>query len=133
MQKQKTKKRLAKTNKKRQEKAIKNKSSRQNRLIIKMVKPKKNIFNKKEFHKNMEELLGITGLVLILIAWLPGIIETLKSGKPGMKLSFMIIYFLGSLSLSLYALQLNSKPFFILNFLAALVPIIHFYFFIKQK
>jgi len=81
----------------------------------------------------MEEFLGIAGLVLILIAWLPGIIETLKNGKTEMKLSFMIIYFLGSLSLALYAWQLKSMPFFILNLLAAFVPIIHFYFFVKQK
>lgn len=81
----------------------------------------------------MDDLLGLAGLVLILIAWLPGVVDTIKSGKPGMKRRFMLIYFLGSISLSGYALQLNSMPFFALNFLAALVPLVHFYFYLKTQ
>ena len=80
----------------------------------------------------MEDLLGITGLALILVAWLPGAWETIKSGKPGMKKRFMALYFFGSLSLAAYAHQLNSLPFIILNALAAFVPLIHLYFYLRK-
>ena len=69
----------------------------------------------------MEDLLGITGLALILVAWLPGAWETIKSGKPGMKKRF-----------AAYAHQLNSLPFIILNALAAFVPLIHLYFYLRK-
>lgn len=81
----------------------------------------------------MDDLFGIAGLVLILIAWTPGLMETLKSKKPGMKRKFMLAYFLGSVSLSYYSWQLNSLPFMILNGLAALVPAVHFYYSLGKR
>ena len=76
----------------------------------------------------MEEFFGLAGLALIVIAWIPGVAETIRTKKPGMKAEFMAIYFLGSLSLAFYGLQLNAMPFVILNGLAALVPLIHAYY-----
>ncbi|HZX20565.1 MAG TPA: hypothetical protein VFF13_06145 [archaeon] len=78
------------------------------------------------------EIFGLLGLALIAIAWLPGIVDTIKSGKPGMKKRFMLLYFLGSASLSYYAFVLNSISFLALNSIAALVPIIHLFFYIKK-
>jgi len=78
------------------------------------------------------DLFGLIGLGLILIAWIPGILDTINSGKPGMKKRFILLYFLGSVSLGIYAWQLNAIPFVILNIMAALVPIIHLYFYIKN-
>lgn len=80
----------------------------------------------------MDDLFGFLGLGLILIAWIPGVLGTIKSGKPGMKKRFMALYFLGSASLGVYAWQLNAMPFVALNIMAALVPVIHFYFYIKK-
>ncbi|MCR4335158.1 MAG: hypothetical protein NUV57_01325 [archaeon] len=78
------------------------------------------------------DLFGLLGLGLILLAWIPGLLETIKSGKPGMLKRFMVLYFLGSLSLGIYAWQLNAIPFVILNIMAAIVPLVHLYFFIKK-
>lgn len=80
----------------------------------------------------MDDFFGLLGLVLILFAWIPGTIETIKSKKPGMKRRFMALYFLGSSSLSYYAFELNSIPFLALNALAAIVPLIHLHFYIKR-
>lgn len=78
------------------------------------------------------DFFGLLGLGLIILAWLPGVLETLQSKKPGMKKRFMLLYFLGSASLATYAWQLQAFPFLMLNSLAALVPITHFYFYIKK-
>ncbi len=80
----------------------------------------------------VKEFFGLFGLVVILIAWIPGIIDTVKSGKPGMKKRFMVLYFIGSASLGFYAYQLESYPFMVLNVLAAIVPLIHLYYYIKK-
>ena len=78
------------------------------------------------------EIFGMLGLALIVIAWLPGIVETIRTKQPGMKKRFMLLYFLGSASLAYYAVLLNSMPFLTLNALAAAVPLIHLYFHIKK-
>ena len=78
------------------------------------------------------DFFGLLGLGLIVLAWVPGIIDTIKSGKPGMKKRFMLLYFLGSVSLGVYSWQLNTIPFLILNIMAATIPIIHLYFYIKK-
>ena len=80
----------------------------------------------------MSEIIGLIGLALIVIAWIPGIFETINSGTPGMKKRFMILYFLGSVSMGYYAFLLNSIPFMLLNLLAAIVPIIHLFYYIKK-
>ncbi|MCR4369348.1 MAG: hypothetical protein NUV67_05580 [archaeon] len=78
------------------------------------------------------DVFGLLGLALIVVAWLPGLLETAKSKEPGMKKRFMALYFLGSASLAYYALLLGSIPFLILNALAAIVPLIHLYYYIKK-
>jgi hypothetical protein len=78
------------------------------------------------------EIFGLLGLAFIVIAWIPGLLETIKTKQPGMKKRFMALYFLGSASLAYYAVLLNSMPFLILNSLAAFVPLVHLYFHIKK-
>ncbi|MBI4210320.1 MAG: hypothetical protein HY544_02325 [Candidatus Diapherotrites archaeon] len=81
----------------------------------------------------MDEVFGIIGLVLIIIAWLPEVVQTIRTRKSGMKKEFIALYFCGSAFLAIYAWQLNSVPFMILNGLAAIVPLINFYFALKGK
>ena len=78
------------------------------------------------------DLFGLAGLILILVAWSPGILDTIRTKEPGMKKRFMLLYFFGSTCLSYYAFLLNSVPFLILNGLAALVPIVHFYYYVRK-
>ncbi|VVB99482.1 Uncharacterised protein [uncultured archaeon] len=78
-------------------------------------------------------MFGLLGLVLILVAWAPGVAETIRQKKPGLKLEFIIIYFLGSLCLVVYGIQLNALPFVILNALAAMVPLVHLYYLLAGR
>lgn len=79
------------------------------------------------------ELIGLFGMTLIIIAWLPEIIETIRKKDAGMKLEFILPYFFGSASLAYYSWQLNSVPFMALNSIAALVPLINLFFLHKNK
>ncbi|HLC79712.1 MAG TPA: hypothetical protein VJG83_04820 [archaeon] len=81
----------------------------------------------------MDDFFGLAGLILILIAWIPGVVETIKSKKPKMEPQFIVLYFAGSASLAIYALQLNALPFLALNLLAALVPMINLYYYAQNK
>ena len=81
----------------------------------------------------MDETFGLAGLALIVIAWIPGVLETVRTGKTSMKKEFIAIYFLGSLCLTIYGLQLNAIPFVILNGLAALVPLVHAFYYLQGK
>ena len=81
----------------------------------------------------MQDFFGILGLIVILLAWIPEVIETVKTKKAGMKKEFIALYCIGSLSLAVYAYQLNALPFLILNILAAIVPLINLYYTLHGK
>jgi len=81
----------------------------------------------------MDDLFGLLGLFLILCAWIPEVLETIRTKRAGMKMEFIVLYFFGSLSLVFYAWQLGAVPFMILNLLAAIVPLINLYYHITQK
>lgn len=58
--------------------------------------------------------IGIIGLVLILVGWVPQAIKTIKE-KSGMDLRFAILYTTGSGLLTLYAILINDWIFIVLN------------------
>ncbi len=78
------------------------------------------------------DFFGLLGMTLIIIAWLPEIVETVRAKNAGMRLEFLLLYFLGSASLAYYAWQLNSLPFMVLNTIAAVVPLINLFYYHKR-
>jgi len=52
-------------------------------------------------------LLGIAGGILLVIAWLLEMIDSIKKHKGLVDLKFAGIYFFGSLLLAIYAYQIN--------------------------
>jgi MtN3 and saliva related transmembrane protein len=70
-------------------------------------------------------ILGFTGLVLILVGWIPQTIDTIKAKKCNLNVRFTLIYLFGSLFLTAYSLQLGDMVFTILNAGAALVALIN--------
>ncbi len=61
-------------------------------------------------------LIGLSGMVLIVVAWLVSIPE-----RPPLRLS--LIYFAGSVLLTLYSILLGDPVFTVLNALAALLSL----------
>ncbi len=74
----------------------------------------------------MKEALGLIGLIAIVICWIPQTYESIKRGYTNMNLYFLLIYFIGSISLTVYAI--GNFVFFTLNFLAAIGSLINLYF-----
>ncbi|CUS77151.1 PQ-loop repeat-containing protein [Candidatus Kryptobacter tengchongensis] len=74
----------------------------------------------------MKETLGLIGLVAIVVCWIPQTYESIKRGYTNMNLYFLLIYFIGSLSLTIYAI--GNYVFFTLNFLASVGSLINLYF-----
>jgi len=72
--------------------------------------------------------LGVAGLVLILLGWIPQTIETIKKGFCPLSPAFAVLYALGSIALTLYAYQLNDAVFLILNGFAAIMALINIFY-----
>ena len=72
------------------------------------------------------KIVGLIGLVAIVACWIPQTFEVLKTGRSSMKLSFLLLYFPGSVALTIYAI--GDPIFLTLNFLAAIGSAINLYF-----
>ncbi len=64
--------------------------------------------------------IGIIGLILILIGWIPQTIKAIRE-KSGMDLRFAIMYTTGCVLLTIYAVKINDWIFIILNGGAAIL------------
>lgn len=76
-------------------------------------------------------ILGVIGLICIAIGWIPQIVEIVKKKKSNLNLGFAILYTLGSLALTLYALQISDWIFVILNGFALLMSAIGLFYTIR--
>jgi MtN3 and saliva related transmembrane protein len=74
------------------------------------------------------EIIGIIGLILIVIAWIPELMELIRKKGKGLNVEFVIIYLLGSLALVIYSIQIKSIIFGILNGLIFLMNLIALYY-----
>lgn len=72
------------------------------------------------------KIIGLIGLLAIVACWIPQTIDVLRKKKVDMKMSFLILYFIGSVSLTIYAV--GDVIFFILNFLTTIGSAINLYF-----
>lgn len=72
------------------------------------------------------KIIGLIGLLAIVACWIPQTYEVLKTRRANMKLSFLILYFVGSIALTIYAI---GDPIFItLNLLTTLGSAINLYY-----
>lgn len=76
----------------------------------------------------MVELIGYLGLGLLLSAWVPQTLETLKQGHTNINLGFVILYVVSSFTLALYAFLIDDAVFLILNALLTVGSGINLYF-----
>ncbi|MCL4538071.1 MAG: hypothetical protein M1378_00460 [Bacteroidetes bacterium] len=72
------------------------------------------------------KIIGLIGLIAIVACWVPQTFDVLKTGRVNMKLSFLILYFIGSIALTIYAL--DDAIFLTLNLLVALGSAISLYY-----
>ncbi len=73
-------------------------------------------------------IIGYLGLALVAICWLPQTIETIKLGQCGANTQFLVLSALGSVCLTVYAIDRGDVVFSVLNSLTALGGGINLYY-----
>ncbi len=76
--------------------------------------------------------IGTIGLILIALGWIPQTLEIIKKKKNNLNLKFNLLYTIGSLALTLYAIYITDTIFVILNGFAFLMSGIGLYYKIKK-
>ncbi len=72
------------------------------------------------------KIIGLIGLIAIVACWIPQTLEVIRTKRSSMKLSFLLLYFPGSIALTIYAI---GDPIFVtLNLLTTIGSAISLYF-----
>ncbi|VVB57281.1 Uncharacterised protein [uncultured archaeon] len=69
------------------------------------------------------EYVGLAGMVLIILAWIPETIQNCREKGRNLNLKFVALYLFGSLFLAYHALTINDEVFLALNGLATLIAL----------
>ena len=74
------------------------------------------------------EYIGIVGLLALAAGWIPQTIETIKHKRCNINLYFLILNFIGSVSLTLYAIFLHDAVFTTLNSMTTVGAVINLFY-----
>ena len=80
-----------------------------------------------------EEAIGIAGLVLLLIGWVPETITNYKSKGKNLDFKFATLYFFGSVLLAWHAMNLGDLVFLALNAAAAAMAAINAWVILENR
>lgn len=76
----------------------------------------------------MTDLIGWIGLGLLLVAWIPQTIESIRAGHSAVNIIFVWLYMISSTLLALYAFLRDDIVFLLLNALLAIGSGINLYY-----
>ncbi|MFP8487562.1 PQ-loop repeat-containing protein [Gracilimonas sp. Q87] len=74
------------------------------------------------------ELMGWAGFGILVAAWIPQTIDTVRRGSTQINLAFVIMYFTSSLLLTIYSILISDPVFTALNALLTLGSGINMYY-----
>ncbi len=74
------------------------------------------------------EILGWTGFAILIMAWIPQTMDTIKAGRTDMNIAFILMYVISSLLLTIYSLLENDHVFIALNALLTIGSGINLYY-----
>ncbi len=75
-----------------------------------------------------QELIGWAGFAILVAAWVPQTIQTIKAGRTDVNMAFILLYVISSLLLTIYAILENDHVFIALNSLLTFGSGINLYF-----
>lgn len=81
----------------------------------------------------MQETIGIAGLILLLIGWIPETVSNYKKKGKGLDFKFATLYFFGSILLAWHALNLNDLIFVALNVAAGIMAAINAWIILENR
>ncbi len=80
------------------------------------------------------EILGWSGFAILIMAWIPQTLDTIKAGRTDMNIAFILMYVISSLLLTIYSVLENDHVFIALNALLTIGSGINlFYKFFPRK
>lgn len=71
--------------------------------------------------------IGYVGVVALALCWFPQSWETVKRGRCGMNLRFLILGSIGNISLGAYAISIGNMVFSVLNAITTLRSLFNLY------
>ena len=74
------------------------------------------------------EIMGWVGFGILVAAWIPQTLETIKAGETHINVAFIIMYFTSSLLLTIYSVLIEDPVFTALNGLLTLGSGINMYY-----
>lgn len=74
------------------------------------------------------EILGWSGFAILIMAWIPQTVDTIKAGRTDMNIAFIIMYFASSLLLTIYSFLENDHVFITLNAILTIGSGINLYY-----
>jgi uncharacterized protein with PQ loop repeat len=77
---------------------------------------------------NFFDFIGTLGMMLVVIAWIPQTLRTIRTRKVGIHPKFLWIYFFGSILLAVYAFFIFDFVFILLNGTAIVFSLINIYY-----
>jgi len=72
--------------------------------------------------------MGWVGFGILVAAWIPQTLETIKDGNTQMNIAFIIMYFTSSLLLTIYSILIDDTVFTALNALLTIGSGINLYY-----
>lgn len=81
----------------------------------------------------MQEIIGIIGVALIALSWIPQAVQTVRTKKSGITLGFGVSQFVGSFFIILYSFMIKEPLFVILNVMAVILIGINLKYNLKEK
>lgn len=78
-------------------------------------------------------IIGLIGMALLILAWIPEIMETLKKGGKGIEPHFAVMITLGDLFLLIYSYQIGDPIFISLNGILLVMALVELYFTVKKR
>ncbi|MEM4590024.1 MAG: lipid-A-disaccharide synthase N-terminal domain-containing protein [Candidatus Micrarchaeia archaeon] len=77
----------------------------------------------------MLELAGIIGMILIVLAWIPQTLKTIRTKRVGIEPMFLWFYLFGCTGLIIYSIYINDPIFIGLNSISLLLNLINVYYY----
>lgn len=77
---------------------------------------------------NWIEILGWSGFAILIMAWIPQTIDTIKAGRTEMNIAFILMYVFSSLLLTIYSVLTYDMVFIALNGLLTVGSGINLYY-----
>jgi MtN3 and saliva related transmembrane protein len=82
---------------------------------------------------HVSEVIGWAGFILLVTAWVPQTIDTIKKGKTDINIVFIILYVSSSVLLTIYAIMRVDYIFIALNGILTIGSSINLFYKLKPR